>query len=110
MTTNYLVERYWPGVTAELHAAAVHRGRVAAAELRDEGRAVTYLRSTLVPEQETVLCVFEADSPEVVRELNERADIPLDRITEAVPVAAEQPGAPDATRESAKAAEEAPKR
>lgn len=96
LTTSYLVERYWPGVTSELHAAAVRRGRLAAAELRGEGRVVTYVRSTLVPEQETVLCVFEADSPDVVRELNERADIPLDRITEAVPVAAEVQGAPDA--------------
>jgi hypothetical protein len=86
---TYLVERYWPGITAEAHEAAVARGRRAAAELRREGVDIAYVRSTLVPEQETVLCVFEAESADVVAALNDLAEIPCDRITEAVPVAAE---------------------
>ena len=86
---TYFVERYWPGITAEAHAAAVARGRRPAAAMRLEGKEIDHVGSTLIPAQETVFCVFEAESLAVVAELNERADFPYDRIDEALTQVAE---------------------
>jgi hypothetical protein len=82
----YLVERYWPGVSTEKHRAALARSRRTAEAMRLEGKRIEHLRSTLVPEQETVLCLFEADSRALVVELNDRADFRYDRIVTAVAV------------------------
>jgi hypothetical protein len=87
--TTFLVERYWPGVSeADLGAAVLRAHRSAATMLR-QGKRVRYMQATLVPDQETVLCLIEAESAELVAELNERARIPYDRIAEAVAVRTE---------------------
>jgi len=90
-SSTFLVERYWPGVSSTTLEAAVARGRRSAAEMSLAGRRIRYLRSTLVPDEETVYCLFEAVGSDAVRELNERAAIPFDRIVEAVSF---DPGAP----------------
>lgn len=90
--TTYLVERYWPGISQAELAAAVGRGRRSAATMRRQGKQIRYLQATLVPEQETVLCLMEAESVDLVAELNRRARIPYDRIAEAVAVQTSQPG------------------
>jgi hypothetical protein len=82
--TTFLVERYWPGVTADALAAAVRRGKRVAEAMTQEGTPVRYLSSTLVPNDELVLCLFEAASAEAVSELSARAEMPVDRIVEAV--------------------------
>ena len=87
--STFVVERYWPGVSAASLEAAVSRGGRSAAEMRREGRHVRYLHSTLVPADETVFCFFEAAERQDVLELNERADLPFDRIVEAVTLAPE---------------------
>lgn len=46
--------------------------------------AVRYLRSILIPGDETCLHLVEADSPERVAEAFERAGLEADRIVEAV--------------------------
>ena len=45
-----------------------------------EGTPVSYLSSTLVPEDELVLCLFEAGSAQAVAEANARAAMAVDRI------------------------------
>jgi len=49
-----------------------------------DGTAVRYLRSILIPGDETCLHLVEADSPEPVAEAFERAGLEADRIVEAV--------------------------
>jgi hypothetical protein len=49
-----------------------------------EGRAVRYLRSTVVPADEALLCVFEAGSEELVRDLYARAGVPFERLSVAI--------------------------
>lgn len=83
---SYLAERYWPGVTLEQLDGALERLRSAAAELEREGVSVRLLRSTLVPREEAIFCFFEAASAEGVRAAGERAEFPLERISEALPV------------------------
>ena len=82
--TTFVVERYWPGVSPEMLAEAVARAGGCPSEMGCEGRAVRYVRATLLPNDETVFCLFEAESVEHVAELNERASIPYDRIVGAV--------------------------
>jgi hypothetical protein len=88
---TFLVERYWPGITAETLAAAISRGQRAADELTREGRTVRYVLCTFVPGDEAVLCLWEAASAEEVAEANERAEFPFDRIVEAVPLGLGEP-------------------
>ena len=48
------------------------------------GKQVRYIRSTFVPDEERCMYLFEATSPELVKELNEQAKIPYTRIVEAL--------------------------
>ena len=81
---TYLVERYWPGVTSELLLEALGRGRQVMEEMRCAGTFVRDLSCILLPGEEVVFSVYEGPSTAAVRQLNERADIPVSRIVEAI--------------------------
>ncbi|HWC97403.1 MAG TPA: DUF4242 domain-containing protein [Candidatus Sulfopaludibacter sp.] len=79
----FMVERNLPGITLEELASAQKRAIQMGKELTAEGRQVRYIRSTFVPGESKCMCLFEAPSPDNVREANERAQIPFTRIVEA---------------------------
>ncbi len=81
---TYLVERYWPGVTSELLFEALNRGRRVMEEMSGEGTPVRDISCILIPGEEVVFSIYEGPSAEAVRQLNERADIPVSRIVEAI--------------------------
>ena len=81
---TYLVERYWPGVTSEVLLEALKRGRQVMKEMSVEGTRVRDISCTLIPGEEVVFSVYEGPSAAVVRQLNERAGIPVSRIVEAI--------------------------
>lgn len=81
---TYLVERYWPGVTSELLLEALNRGRQAMEQMRAEGTSVRCVTSILIPGEEVVFSVYEGPSVAAVRQLNERAGIPVSRIVAAI--------------------------
>jgi hypothetical protein len=83
---TYLVERYWPGVTSELLLEALNRGQSVMEQMSTEGTPVRALTSILIPAEEVVFSIYEGPSPAAVRQLNERADIPISRIVEAVTI------------------------
>lgn len=85
---KYLVERDLPGVTMEELAAAQKTAIQMGKELTAQGRDVRYIRSTFVPGENKCMCLFEAPTPDNVREANERGNIPFTRI---VPVVDLQP-------------------
>jgi len=80
----YVVERDLPGITmdqlAAAQKAAIEKGR----ELTSQGKDVRYIRSMFVPGDSKCMCLFEASSPEIVKELNEAAKIPFTQIKEAL--------------------------
>ena len=80
----YMVERDLPGVTIEqlgaAQKAAIEKGK----EFTSDGKDVRYIRSIFVPGESKCMCLFEASSPELVREVNEAAQIPFTRIKEAL--------------------------
>jgi hypothetical protein len=83
---TYLVEYYGPGLDADALERNAARLRSAAAELRREGKQVRHLRSTIIAADESLLCLFEAGSGELVRMVYARAGVPFDRISAAISV------------------------
>jgi hypothetical protein len=78
--TTYLVEAYVAGGDiAELQG----RARATAAAMSDEGHVISYLRSVLVPADETCFHLFDAAFEDTVAELARRAELPYERIVEA---------------------------
>ena len=78
--TTYLVEHYWPGITAEAFRSAVARLRSTSAAMVRGGVAIRCLHSTMVPADEAAFCVFAAGSSELIEQLYHRAGITFDRI------------------------------
>lgn len=80
----YLLEFY----VSHEDGAAVRRGaqraRRSAAQLSREGTPVRWLRSVFVPEDETCLFFYEAESAGAVREAALRAKLPPERVVEAL--------------------------
>lgn len=79
----FMVERDLPGITMEELASAQKRAIQVGKQLTAEGREVRYIRSMFVPGESWCMCLFEAPTPENVREANERAQIPFTRIVPA---------------------------
>jgi hypothetical protein len=77
-TNLYAAKCYWPGVTeGQVQQAAA----CAAAEAASgTASAIDYLGAILFPDDELVLCLFNAPTPPVVRRTAERAGIPCDRV------------------------------
>jgi hypothetical protein len=84
-----MVERRLPGFRGDQLPAAAAAAKRATAEMTDEGTPVRYLRSTFVPAEEKCFCLFDGPSEDAVREANERAQLPFERIVEATHIASE---------------------
>ena len=82
---TYLVEHYRPGRTVEELREWAVRVRDAVVELEHEGRAIRYVRSTVVPNDEALLCTLEAAGEELVREAYARAGLPFERLSAVIP-------------------------
>ena len=79
----YMVDRNLPGVTKEQLAAAQAAAIETSQRLAAQGKRVRYIRSTFVPGESRCMCLFEADTAQLVQEVNEAAKIPFTRIIEA---------------------------
>jgi hypothetical protein len=85
--SGYLVECYWPGVSAERVAAAVERSEQAAGELRSHGRPLHFTGSILVPADETVFGLFDGEEADA-RAVSDKAGVPYERILESLRIEA----------------------
>ena len=94
---EYLVELY---VAQGDHTVAQHHVAVAeraGADLTREGRAVRYLQSFFVPEDETCFLLYEADSVDLVTEAVGRAGLRLEHVSAATTSVAGAQESPDGT-------------
>ena len=80
----FMVDRDLPGISLDQLAAAQRAAIETSKEFTASGKPVRYIRSTFVPGESHCMCLFEAPSPELVREVQEAAQIPFTRVTEAV--------------------------
>ena len=79
-----MVERELPGVSMEQLAAAQQAAIETGQQFTAEGKNVRYIRTTFVPDEASCMCLFEADNADLVKEVNEAAQIPFTRIVEAL--------------------------
>jgi hypothetical protein len=79
--TLFLVERYLPGADIDALAGLRVRLQAAAAEMREEGRAIVWLQSVVVPSDDTCLCLFRSPYRAYVVEANSRAAADWERIS-----------------------------
>jgi uncharacterized protein DUF4242 len=70
---RYLVERTFSGAPKLSVEAVVERNA-------DDG--VTWMYSYVCEDTGTMLCLYEAPSPEAIRRAARRSDLPVDRITQ----------------------------
>jgi hypothetical protein len=90
---TYLVESYLPRSEAGSLDDLAARARRAAEAMTRSGMPIRYLRCTFLPEDEYWLLLFDAHSLEAVDEAARQAEIPYERIIEAVdPAAAPERG------------------
>ncbi len=82
--TVYMVDRNLPGITMEELGAAQKAALDTSAKFTEEGRAVRYIRTTFVPGESHCMCLFEGNSAEDVKAVNDEAKIPYDRVVEAL--------------------------
>ena len=80
----YMVDRNLPGITMDQLAGAQKAAIETCQQFTNEGKAVRYIRSTYVPGDANCRCLFEAPNAELVEEVNKVANIPFDRIVEAM--------------------------
>jgi hypothetical protein len=81
---SFLVETYVPKMAPNDARVARRRARMAARQLSREGEPVRYLRTTLLPEDETCFHLFEATSEGAVAEVCRRAGLGSPRIVQAL--------------------------
>lgn len=80
----YMVDRDLPGISMDELAAAQQRAIEWSGKYQSQGKNVRYIRSTFVPGESHCMCLFDASSSELVRNLNDDAQIPYTRVTEAL--------------------------
>jgi hypothetical protein len=86
---TYAAELYMPGVTPEQLLDTARRAKAASAEMTAEGTRLTYLSATPLSGDDTCYCLFQGTSEQAVRQANDRAGIPYERVIPAVHLAAE---------------------
>lgn len=83
MSSVYMVDRDLPGISMEELAAAQQRAIEWSGKYQQDGKNVRYIRSTFVPGEAHCMCLFEAPNADLVSALNDDAQIPYTRVTEA---------------------------
>ena len=77
----YTAKCYWPGINAD------QLDRFASARLARrsaESGSIVYRGAILFPEDDLVLCLFDASSRAAVKQAAERAGVPCERIIDSV--------------------------
>lgn len=84
---TYIVQRSLPGISQDELAQAQQSAIQTARKLSDAGVNVEYVRSTFLPDSDQCFCMFRAEAPEAVRQLNEEAGLPFERVAPALDLA-----------------------
>ncbi len=80
----FMVDRDLPGITGEELAAAQEAAIKTSQEFSAAGNPIRYLRSTFVPGEAHLMCLFEAPDASIVERVNQAAGLPYTRVVEAM--------------------------
>lgn len=83
----WLVERNLKGISMEALGQAQAAAIAEAEKSSASGMPVRYMRSLFTPENGRCCCLFEADSAATVRQVNDAAGLPYNRVVEALDLA-----------------------
>jgi hypothetical protein len=81
---EFVAEHYLSGTDAAAGQRSATAARLAAERLTSEGTAVEFVRSIFIPEDETCMYIYRADSIDAVWAVAERSSLRFERISEAV--------------------------
>ena len=87
---QYVVERHLPNFTGEQIAAAAKSAKESSSAMTREGTPVRYLRSIFIPGEDKCFCLFEGENADSVLEANRRAELPVQKISEALSITTEE--------------------
>lgn len=82
--TVYMVERNLKGISMEDLAGAQQAAIATAARMSEAGDGISYIRSTFAPEDGRCMCLFDGQSEEQVKRLNDAAGLPYERVVAAL--------------------------
>ena len=81
---TFLVEHYRPGRDVAHLTSSIARLRETVAEMERAGEPVRYVSATIVPSDESFLCLIEAASEGLVADVYGRAEVQFERISPAI--------------------------
>jgi hypothetical protein len=79
---EFVAEQYFPRAGAAAASRAGTAARRAAEQLAREGAQIELVRSIFIPDDETCLFIYEADSVETVQFAGERGALAFERIVQ----------------------------
>ena len=80
---EYLLEVYVTRTDTKAVEDGTRRARAGAEAAAADGSIVRFVRSIFMPADDTCFFLYEADSPEAIREAARRAGLPMERVVEA---------------------------
>jgi len=80
--STFAVQRTLTGITMEQLGDAQKAAIDTSNDISSKGMPVRYIRSNFYPGDSHCTCIFEAESADAVRQVNETANLPFDRIEE----------------------------
>jgi len=78
----FMVDRNLQGISMEDLAGAQKAAIATAEDMSGSGVPIRYLRSTFTPETGRCQCLFESESADRVRALNDTASLPYEQVIE----------------------------
>ena len=82
--TVYMVERNLQGISMEDLGGAQQAAISKAGEMTAAGTPISYIRSTFATDDGRCMCLFDANSDADVKQLNDDAGLPYERVVEAL--------------------------
>lgn len=80
----YLVDRDLPGITMDQLVQAQQAAISTSRKFTADGIPVRYIRSTFIPGESRLMCLFESGDAGSVKSVNEAAHLPYTRVVEAL--------------------------
>jgi hypothetical protein len=81
---EFAAEQYLPGTDAAVAERSASVARLVAEQLTLEGTAVEFVRSIFIPQDETCIHMYRANSIEAVEKVAAAAGLRFERVSEAV--------------------------
>ncbi|WP_170552383.1 DUF4242 domain-containing protein [Ruegeria atlantica] len=80
----FMVERNLKGISMDDLGAAQKAAISTAQKMTADGDKITYVRSTFAPEDGRCMCLFDGESADQVRRLNDTAGLPYEKVVAAM--------------------------